>query len=74
MIWGFGAGRTASIKTRAVDPALRHLLTKSNPTLGNYEKHSDPYKFMAVGDHFGRGQAPLQNQDHPSSELSTCLP
>ena len=29
---------------------------------------------MEVGDHFGRGQAPIQNQDHPSSELSTCLP
>ena len=26
------------------------------------------------GNHFGRGQAPIQNQDHPSSELSTCLP
>ena len=23
---------------------------------------------------FGRGQAPIQNQDRPSSELSTCLP
>ena len=38
------------------------------------KKHIDPYKIMEVGDHFGRGQAPIQNQDHPSSELSTCLP
>ena len=34
------------------------------------KKHIDPYKIMEIGDHLGRGQAPIQNQDHLSSELS----
>ena len=48
---------------------------KITPYFGKlWKKHIDPYKIIEVGDHFGRGQAPIQNQDHPSSELSTCLP